>query len=404
MKYILPKNIISIISIIKKNGFTAHVVGGCVRDMILGIPPKDWDITTNALPAEIKALFDKTYDTGLKHGTVTVSYNSTLVEVTTWRTDTEYSDHRRPDKVVFTHSLTEDLARRDFTMNAIAYNPYDGLIDPYNGFDDIRRSIIRCVGDPDRRFGEDALRMLRALRFSAQLGFSIEEKTFSAIAEHSADLSYVSMERIQAEINKILQSPEPHKLSLIWETGMNQVVFSEIEALPSLWIDISVLFSTLDDKKAVLLALLFHLSSDISTDAAKKLLNRLKYDSNTLRGVLTLLAAFQGFRAFSSRNIRKSLSEYGFDVTKAAMIIINSLYGYSKLPSEINEMLNSPAHKPENPVLSGLDISKAGFTGRSIKSMLSVLSLCIYEKPELNDKDILLSFIHEVKNTGLISH
>ena len=177
----IPKNAETILHILEKAGYEAYVVGGCVRDSILGRSPDDWDITTSAKPEQVKALFHRTVDTGLQHGTVTVLMEKEGYEVTTYRVDGEYEDGRHPKEVTFTASLEEDLKRRDFTINAMAYNPSSGLVDLFGGLEDIERKIIRCVGDPLERFTEDALRIMRAVRFSAQLGFAIEEETRKAL-------------------------------------------------------------------------------------------------------------------------------------------------------------------------------------------------------------------------------
>ena len=169
----IPKHASDIIKTLSSHGYEAFVVGGCVRDSILGKEPADWDITTSALPEQVKALFPRTIDTGLKHGTVTIMMDKIGYEVTTYRIDGTYEDHRRPNDVTFTSSLREDLMRRDFTINAMAYNPKQGLVDPFGGLGDLEKKVIRCVGDPKERFTEDALRILRAVRFSAKLGFSI---------------------------------------------------------------------------------------------------------------------------------------------------------------------------------------------------------------------------------------
>ncbi len=395
MLFILPQNINSIISIMNKNGFSAHVVGGCVRDLITGRVPYDWDITTNATPDEVKSLFKITYDTGLKHGTVTVSYEGTLVEVTTWRKEAHYSDHRRPDHVDFTESLSEDLARRDFTMNAIAYHPKEGLIDPFGGLADIHRKTIRCVGEPVRRFSEDALRMLRAVRFSAQLGFSIEENTLAAIQELSCDLAYVSMERIQTEVNKILTSPSPERLSLIWQTRLYKTIFPEITALSQSWGDYAVRLTGLGDVKMLLLTLLFYLH--LGYDAENKalmLLNRLKYDGGTVRGVVRHLWGLKEFGTFSRRNIRRLASELG-DKTARNTLQLLSLLDSKKVPlqdyhTNPDSSLNSDL-APIKLNVSGLDLQNAGLCyGNGTKIMLSALFLCLYEKPELNDADTLM--------------
>ena len=205
----LPLPVSYIISSLNRAGFEAYIVGGCVRDYLLGKPPKDWDITTSALPEQVKAIFPHTYDTGIEHGTVTVLVDKTGYEVTTYRIDGEYKDNRHPESVVFTNKLTGDLARRDFTMNAIAYNDSEGFVDEFGGIEDLRKGLIRAVRNPSERFREDALRMMRALRFSAQLGFEIEENTRLAIRENAGLIKNISRERIRDELIKLILSDNP---------------------------------------------------------------------------------------------------------------------------------------------------------------------------------------------------
>ena len=223
----LPKKVNTIIETIRAAGHEAYAVGGCVRDSILGRIPDDWDITTSARPEEIKTLFRHTIDTGIEHGTVTVTLEKEGFEVTTYRIDGEYEDCRHPKEVMFTDKLTEDLKRRDFTINAMAYNDSRGLVDIFGGKKDLQQGIIRCVGDARERFTEDALRILRAIRFSAQLGYKIEEKTREAIEELASSLKYISAERIQAEFIKLLLSPHPDYLRIAYDTGVTKVFFPE---------------------------------------------------------------------------------------------------------------------------------------------------------------------------------
>ena len=222
---LLPEKVSRILNTLSAAGFEAFAVGGCVRDAILGRVPGDWDITTNALPEQVKALFRRTVDTGIAHGTVTVMLGSDGFEVTTYRLDGDYSDSRHPDKVTFTASLEEDLKRRDFTINAMAYHPEKGMIDLFGGQEDLQRRIIRCVGDPRERFDEDALRIMRALRFSAQLGFRIEEQTRAAIRAFAPRLQLISRERIHDEFLKLLLSPHPDRLADMAECGITAQVF-----------------------------------------------------------------------------------------------------------------------------------------------------------------------------------
>ena len=217
MKMNIPEPARKIIDRLNEHGYEAYVVGGCVRDMILKREPGDWDITTSALPEQVKALFRRTVDTGIQHGTVTVMIEKEGFEVTTYRVDGEYHDGRHPEKVTFTRSLEEDLKRRDFTINAMAYHPEHGLVDLFGGMEDIDKKIIRCVGNPVERFTEDALRMLRAVRFSAQLGFEVEENTKAALSRMSGNLEHVSAERIQTELVKLLVSTHPDYLRTAWE-------------------------------------------------------------------------------------------------------------------------------------------------------------------------------------------
>ena len=221
MKISIPAPAEEIIGKLNEYGYEAYVVGGCVRDMMLGREPGDWDITTSALPDQVKQVFRRTVDTGIQHGTVTVMMGNEGYEVTTYRIDGEYSDGRHPNHVEFTPNLAEDLKRRDFTINAMAYNSRTGFVDEFGGAEDLKKGIIRCVGEPMDRFTEDALRILRAIRFSAQLGFSIEDRTYEAIRKIAPNMVHVSKERIQTELTKLLLSSHPGHMELVYETGIS---------------------------------------------------------------------------------------------------------------------------------------------------------------------------------------
>lgn len=227
----IPKNVRLIINILKQNGFEAFAVGGCVRDTILGRNPQDWDITTSALPHQVKELFHRTLDTGIKHGTVTIMMSKIGYEVTTYRIDGEYNDSRHPESVEFTSNLIEDLKRRDFTINAMAYNPEEGLVDAFDGMGDIERGIIRCVGKPEERFQEDALRILRAIRFSAQLGFDVDDDTMMAIRALALTLKNISAERIRTELEKLIMSDHPEKLITAYDAGVTKIVLPEFDRM-----------------------------------------------------------------------------------------------------------------------------------------------------------------------------
>ncbi|MDE7325772.1 MAG: CCA tRNA nucleotidyltransferase [Lachnospiraceae bacterium] len=230
-KIILPDQVNTIIHRLQSAGHEAYAVGGCVRDRLLGRTPGDWDITTSARPLEVKSLFGHTVDTGIAHGTVTVLIDHKGFEVTTYRIDGEYEDARHPKQVEFTSQLSLDLSRRDFTINAMAYNDEAGIIDLFGGIKDIENRIVRCVGNPDSRFKEDALRIMRAVRFCAQLDFQIEPQTLLAIASHAGELSRISAERIRVELTKLLLSDHPERLLTAQETGLTAVFLPEFDRM-----------------------------------------------------------------------------------------------------------------------------------------------------------------------------
>lgn len=232
MQIQIPENARFILNTLHGAGYEAYVVGGCVRDALLQRTPDDWDITTNARPQEVKELFRHTVDTGLQHGTVTVMLDHEGYEVTTYRIDGKYEKHRRPTEVSFTADLKEDMLRRDFTINAMAYNEEEGLVDYFYGQEDLRHGILRCVGNAMERFDEDALRVLRALRFSAQLDFTIEEKTYQAMQQRAEFLRDVSAERIRVELTKLLLSNHPELLAEVgYPCGITRVVLPAFDAM-----------------------------------------------------------------------------------------------------------------------------------------------------------------------------
>ena len=389
MSIILPKKVRSIIAVMNEAGFPAHIVGGCVRDLVMQKAPHDWDITTSASPIQVKELFGKSWDTGLKHGTVTVNFEGQFFEITTWRKDMAYNDHRHPDRVEFTNSLEVDLFRRDFTMNAIAYHPDEGLIDPFHGMDDIKNRLIRSVGDPIKRFGEDALRMLRAIRFSAQLGFEIEARTYAAIGDLHKDINYVSFERIQGELNKILESENPCKLRLIWDTGLNTAVFPDICPLPELCIKACMNISPAPENRVLILSALFYgaIGGNRYNSASSALL-RLKYDNDTVLGVINTLKATEITTAPTERNRRRACKLYGSGA------VLNAGYLLLLERSKTGEVLRYPKIALEESIensLSGSDLIAAGLNpGKEIGMILSTLELCLFEKPELNDRETLM--------------
>ncbi|RGY99955.1 CCA tRNA nucleotidyltransferase [Clostridium sp. AM58-1XD] len=291
MKIEIPPAVDRIINKLKENGFEGYAVGGCVRDTLLGRSPEDWDITTSARPEEVKRIFPRTIDTGIQHGTVTVMDNRTGYEVTTYRVDGEYEDGRHPKAVSYTSSLTEDLKRRDFTINAMAYSNESGIVDEFGGTDDLKKRIIRCVGSPEERFTEDALRILRAIRFSAQLDFEIEAATFEAIKKIAPNMEKVSKERIQTELTKLLVSDHPDRIRSVFERGIGPYIserFAQVEndigkRGEEGWFCSSELP---DSRKYLRWACFLRFSGEAG---AEKVLRDLKMDNDTISRVRTLV-------------------------------------------------------------------------------------------------------------------
>lgn len=344
MKLKVPAGVSIIIEKLNEYGFEAYAVGGCVRDSILGRMPDDWDITTSAKPHEVKDLFGRTVDTGLAHGTVTVLIGSVGYEVTTFRVDGEYEDGRHPKEVAFTACLAEDLKRRDFTINAMAYSVQRGLVDLYGGMEDLQRKVIRCVGDPRERFGEDALRIVRAVRFAAQLGFTVEEMTGEAIKEFAGCLDKISVERIQVEMVKLLVSPRPQMWRMAWELGITKVIMPEFDVMMETQQNtphhmysvgehtLKVMESVRADKVLRLAALLHDVGKPImrTTDdngrdhfkrhgeagekIAEKIMKRLKFDNDTMNRVLRLVY-WHGLRPENKgAAIRRAVHRVGEDL------------------------------------------------------------------------------------------
>lgn len=341
----LPFQIHEVIDRLETAGYSAFVVGGCVRDYLMGITPHDFDITTSALPNETERTFAdcRVIETGIKHGTVTVLYKGISIEITTFRMDGNYSDGRHPDSVSFSRNIKDDLSRRDFTMNGIAYNPKLGFADPFGGEEDINAGVIRCIGDPDKRFSEDALRVLRALRFSATLGFAIEPQTARAIESHKKHLHKVSSERIFAELKRLLCGKDVKRVLLDFSG-----VFAEI--IPPFGAEIGYdqgsryHNSTLYEHTAraveaapptveMRLAMLFHDlgkpacrsvgedgechyygHGEVSARLSEEILRELKCD-NALRGRVTEIVRYHDIPVDTSRRyIKRQLAKHGSDV------------------------------------------------------------------------------------------
>ena len=358
----VPDGAEEILSRLYRAGYEAYVVGGCVRDSIMGRTPGDWDITTSARPEEVKRLFRHTVDTGLAHGTVTVLRRDGAYEVTTYRIDGTYTDGRHPDSVTFTASLPEDLKRRDFTINAMAYNPEIGLVDEFGGIGDLRLGVIRAVGDPRQRFEEDALRMMRALRFAAQLRFRIDAETTEAIRELAPNLQKISAERIRAELDKILVSDQPGILRDAYELGLTGVFMPEMDVCMTCvqntphhsWSVGEHILRSVENIRPDRVLRLTMLLHDIgkpecrTTDAdgadhfyghqersaqmANTILRRLKYDNDTRNTVVKLISWHDEELGTTRAEVRRSLSKVGTQLwpllmeVRTADILAQSLY------------------------------------------------------------------------------
>lgn len=440
MKITLPEQVKTIIEKLEENGYEGFAVGGCVRDALLFRNPDDWDITTSAKPEQVKELFKRTVDTGIQHGTVTVLLDREGFEVTTYRIDGEYEDSRHPREVCFTSNLTEDLKRRDFTINAMAYSEKRGLVDEFDGVLDLKQGIIRCVGNPEERFSEDALRILRAVRFAAQLGFQIEEKTFSAIRRLAPHLSHISAERIQTELLKLIVSPHPETLRLAWEAGITAVILPEfdrmmetpqnnphhilnvgehtLKALQEVRTDKVLRLSVLchDFGKAATRTTdesgtdHFYVHAEVSSQMAKDFLKRLKLDNETLYQVEKLVKYHDYHPGTNAISVRKAIYKIGEDLfpklleVQRADVLAQSAYQQAEKLNDLKR-IEELYHRilEEKQCLSlkdlevtGRDLIQAGMKpGKELGTCLRQLLEVVLDDPEKNNKQELLKIALE---------
>lgn len=434
----VPEKAKKVVNTIQAAGFEAYVVGGCVRDSILGRQPQDWDITTSAKPEQVKALFPRTIDTGLQHGTVTVMQDREGFEVTTYRIDGEYEDSRHPKEVVFTPNLEEDLKRRDFTINAMAYNEEKGLVDIFGGMEDIRLGRIRCVGRAEERFGEDALRMLRAIRFSAQLGYEIDEETKQGIRRLAPTLKNISAERIQTELVKMLVSPHPDYLRTAYDIGVTKVFFPEFDRameteqhhphhMYSVGEHILHSLAYVPADKVLRLTMLLHdigkpdtLTIDeqgithfynhesLSAEMAKGILRRLKFDNDTINMVYKLVMYHDYGNSVEPtlQIVRRAMNKIGedafpalFQVKYADMMAqsdylrdekLERLENWKRLYTEICEKEQCVSLKTL--AVTGSDLIAAGMKpGKELGEVLQKLLQLVLDDPSCNTKDKLLA-------------
>lgn len=438
MKIHLPEKVNNIIQTLQASGFEAYAVGGCVRDSILHRKPDDWDITTSALPQQVKALFGRTIDTGIQHGTVTVMLGREGFEVTTYRIDGVYEDSRHPREVSFTGDLQEDLKRRDFTINAMAYNDRTGLVDCFGGLRDLEEKVIRCVGDPGERFGEDALRMMRAVRFSAQLGFTVERATREAVRERASALCHVSAERIQTELVKLLCSPHPDYLRIAWELGITVQILPEFDqamAMPqnhphhcySVGEHILHSMAAIEPDRVLRLTMLFHDlgkplchtvdeegldhfkgHSAIGREMADRVMTRLKFDNATREQVMKLVASHDNVVMETPAGVRRAASKIGPDsfplllAVKRADAAAQSSYLQEEKRKKLDHLealyreveATSQCLTLKDLAVNGQDLIAAGIKpGPGMGEILKDLLELVLENPQCNTKEYLLTKI-----------
>lgn len=434
----IPKKSVTVFQLLGKAGYECFLVGGCVRDMLMGKAPHDIDITTNATPEEIKTVFSDfhTLDIGIKHGTVTVMLENEPIEITTYRTESSYSDGRHPDKVVFTRNIRDDLSRRDFTSNAIAFSPQVGIVDPFGGRRDIENKLLRCVGTPEERFKEDSLRILRALRFASVLGFDIDEKTEKAMYNCKELISIVSPERIYSEITKLLCGKDAGRI-LSHYSDILAVALPEIKAMkgfeqhnfhhiydvlnhtakvvdsvyPAVHLRLAALFHdcgkpdcfSLDEKGVGH----FYSHASISAHKADEALLRLRCDNATREKVVKLVKSHDTPIEPDSKTVKKKLQKYGegifFDLIKlqrADNMGLSPDYlfrqeTYNRLEEIARQIIEeNQCFSLKDLAVNGTDMIELGLKGKDIGNALDFLLKAVMEERCQNDKESLIKYYH----------
>ncbi|MGE5614986.1 MAG: CCA tRNA nucleotidyltransferase [Bacillota bacterium] len=440
-----PEGVLEIIRALEENGFAAYAVGGCIRDSVMGSEPKDWDIASNAAPSDVKKLFDKTVDTGEKHGTVTVILGGEPYEVTTFRIDGKYGDNRHPDSIAFTDRLEDDLCRRDFTINAMAWNPEKGIIDLFGGLSDIASHRIRTVGDPDERFGEDALRMLRAVRFAARLNFDIDVGTFIGIRKNSNLILNVSSERIRDELTGILTSDYPMKLVILRHTGLMRLLLPEVDAcfdtpqnnphhvynvgehslqaVEAIQKDMCLRWAMLlhDTGKAVTRTKdeygIDHFYGHVakSVEISKSILRRLKFDNKSIEKITRLVKHHDMDIELNPGAVAKAVNKAGEDIFRDLLKVkradksaqnrkgtARELECIAMVEKMYEELLAAKScFKLEDLAVNGNDLIEIGFSeGKEIGRVLSALLDKVLEDQSLNDRDTLIRIARDMAASG----
>nr|WP_288830317.1 CCA tRNA nucleotidyltransferase [uncultured Clostridium sp.] len=385
-----------IIKQLNTHGFEAYAVGGCVRDSLLGRVPKDWDITTSAKPEQIKQIFARTVDTGILHGTVTVLMEHEAYEVTTYRIDGEYEDGRHPKSVEFTKNLLEDLKRRDFTINAMAYSERDGLVDAFGGAMDLNAGIIRCVGNPMDRFHEDALRILRAIRFSAQLGFRIEEETYKAIFAIAPNMEKVSKERIAVELTKLLLSDYPEQMKAVFESGIAPYVSEHFSTAERGLFELEKLKRLPSSKHVRWSGFLRFLDQK----EAAGILKELKLDNDTMDQVRILTGLWKTEIPALKPEIRKVMSRIKTslfeDLLNVQSVFLNGPYldQLKTVRQFAREIINDgDCIHLKDMAVTGRDLMEAGIKpGPKMGEILEALFDEVIKNPENNNREYLLNY------------
>lgn len=403
----MPKDVKYIINTLEKNGYEAYAVGGCVRDAIIGKEPNDWDITTNATPMQVKKLFKHTIDTGIQHGTVTIMIHKVGYEVTTYRIDGKYADGRHPDKVEFTVSLKEDLKRRDFTINAMAYNDTRGIIDLFGGIEDLKEGIVKCVGNPYNRFDEDALRILRAFRFAAVLNFEVEEKTKKAAGDLAENLNKISKERIRTELDKLIMSDTPEKLMEARKCGLLKYILSEVEDD----INIELVKAMPKNNYMKWAALLYHREEE----EVSKILKKLKFDNKTVNICKRIVGYSKDFRNIYKENVRVAAHEVGVDIfdkfLEFSKVCINLQDWKGGEYPDNSDYINNIEHLYKKVIddgdclslkelaVKGGDLMEIGVPkGAKLGEILNILLYKVLDNPKYNNREKLLEIAGNIIN------
>lgn len=385
-----PKYVRQALIKLQSRGHLAYLVGGCVRDMLMDRQPNDWDICTSALPHEVMAVFPNSRPTGLKHGTVTIYINSRALEVTTFRSEGNYTDHRRPDAVSFVGDLNTDLSRRDFTMNAIAL-PADGLlVDPFGGVEDIKSGLVRCVGEPECRFEEDALRMFRALRFAARLGFAIEDRTMEAIAVKAHLAAHLAAERVRDEIEKMLLTQCPQIVHTAIELGLMDGYLSHNKVDKAAFEPLAVLHKKALERWSALSMILLDAGCISSVE---DFLTGLRLDGRSIRCCEHARCILRSKEPESSLEWKKLLNVCGVDAVCCAAAVGDAMYGGHRLKTVKAILKSGECFSVKHLAIGGDELLELGYRGRELGELLNFLLDYVMEFPENNRKELLLSLV-----------